>query len=79
MSLLAKLWHQQGRSKEASQLLIDCLQGLFKEVKEAKYNSDRKRFEEEYQRHRETFLELLPDQDGTLTNLGLPSSTPKTI
>ena len=74
MSSLAKIWHQQGRSKEASQLLIDCMRGLVKEVKDAKYSSDRKQFEESYQRHRETFLELFSGHDKMLTSSGLPRS-----
>lgn len=77
MSFLARMWHQQGKSQEASQLLISCLQGLVKEVKESEYSSDRKMFEEEYQNHRKTFLELFPDSTGKLQELGLPASTLK--
>lgn len=75
MSLLARIWHQQGKASEASELMTGCLGGLVKEVKEAKYSSDRKRFEKQYQNHRKTYLELFPERAKELEQLRLPKST----
>jgi len=74
MSLLAKMWHSQGRVDDARELLIDCLKGLVNDAKEAT-GSDRKLFDEWYQNHRKTYLELFPDNIGKLKQLGLPDST----
>jgi hypothetical protein len=75
MILLARVWHQQGKSQEARQVLVSCLQGLVKEIKEAKYSSDRKMFEKKYQDFLRAFLKLFPDDVEKLEQLGLPKST----
>ncbi|MCA9232089.1 MAG: hypothetical protein KDA57_15680 [Planctomycetales bacterium] len=74
MSLLAKIWHSQRKSNDAQELLVDCLKGLIDEAKEAT-GSDRKLFEEWYQNHRQTYLELFADGADKLQELGLPEST----
>ncbi len=74
MGLLAKLWHQQGRSDDARELLIDCLKGLVIEAKQAR-GSDRELFEEWFQNHRAAYFELFPDDADSLAGRALPDST----
>ena len=74
MDLLAKIWHGQGRSDDARRLLADCLKELAGDAKAAT-GSDRKLYEEWYQNRRKTYLELFPDGEETLHDLGLPAST----
>jgi hypothetical protein len=74
MSLLARLRYEQGKPDEARDLLLDCLTGLVKEAKEAT-GSDRKLFEAWYQKHRTTFIDLIPGGSESLKNAGLPEST----
>ncbi len=70
MSLLAEIWHRQGREKEANDLLIDCLRKLHEEGQTAK-GSDKELFEDWYQHHRESFLRLYPDGESQLNSLGI--------
>lgn len=69
LSLLAKLWHTQGKTAEAKQLLLENLQRLKSlaatEI-ELLYG-----ILEAYDAHRLAFLELFPDEAALLDRLGL--------
>lgn len=76
MGILARLWHEQGNSDRALQLLIDCLSGLVAEASEAT-GSDRKLFEEWFQNHRTTYVQLFGNSEDQLRKAGIPESTLK--
>jgi len=74
MSTLAEIWHGRGETGRANELLIACLRQLLTEMKESKYASDRKRFAEDFDHHRSTFLRLFPNGESELKQLGIPES-----
>ena len=76
MSILAEIWTQRGKADNARELLIDCLQNLIVLVKESKYPSDQRIYEEEFQCHRRTFLRLFPDPgELELSRRGIPAAS----
>jgi hypothetical protein len=72
MSQLAEIWFDRGDRRQASELLVDCLQKLVTKIKESKYNSDRATYAKEFQHHRSTYLRLFPEGEGELSKAGLP-------
>jgi hypothetical protein len=75
MSTLAEIWFARGQLDQAKALLLDCLQKLFAEAREAE-GSDRKLFEEWFQNHRRTFLKLFaPDAERLLAERHIPATT----
>lgn len=74
MSLLAEIWHDRGDVAQARDLLADCLRKLVIEIRDSKYNSDRKTFAKEFQHHRSTYLRLFPDGEAELAKLGIPAA-----
>ena len=75
MGLLAEIWFKQGRTDDAHALLIDCLKRLLEESKTAT-GSDRKLFEDWFQRHRSTYRKLFPNRaDASLEKNGIPATT----
>jgi hypothetical protein len=72
MSLLAEIWHDRGEVDRARELLVDCMRKLAAEIKTSKYNSDRKRFAEEFQHHRSAYLHLWPGTENDLQKRGIP-------
>lgn len=73
MGLLARVWHEQGRTEQARELLVGCLRDVAAEAARAT-GSDRKLFEEWFQSHRSTYSTLFGD-DAELRAAGLPDST----
>ncbi|MDX1962387.1 MAG: HEAT repeat domain-containing protein [Pirellulales bacterium] len=71
MDVLAEIWANNGKIKQAQDLLIKCMQDLIKEYQESKYNCDRETSAESYQKHRQTFCKLFSAAEGELTKLGL--------
>ncbi|MDP6633420.1 MAG: hypothetical protein QGG42_00805 [Phycisphaerae bacterium] len=75
MGLLARIWRRRGKADEAEELLIDSMRRLLKEEKKAT-GSERNQFEEWYQNHRSTYLDLFPERGVQhLAKIGLPAST----
>jgi hypothetical protein len=75
IGFLAEIWKKQGRSEQAHTLLIDALKGLHEQSRTAT-GSDRKLFEEWFQRRRSTYLQLFPERgDDELRRHGIASST----
>jgi hypothetical protein len=75
MGLPTEIWFKQGRSDDAHSLLIDCLKRLLEESKTAP-GSDRKLFEDWFQRHRSTYLKLFPNRaDAGLEKNEIPATT----
>ena len=74
MSLMARIWVKRGNNEQARDLLIDCLEGLSEEAKAAT-GSDRNLYEEWYQTHRSTYLELFPNQAYVLQEKRIPNTT----
>lgn len=72
MGLLAEIWHNRGEVEAARGLLVDCLRGLVKLIKESKYNSDRKMYADEFAHHRSTYLRLFPGSEAQLRTLRIP-------
>ena len=72
MSFLAEIWHERGETNRARELLVDCMRKLLTEIRESKYNCDRKMFAEEFQHHRSTYLRLFPNSVTELAKLGIP-------
>ncbi|MBN2384558.1 HEAT repeat domain-containing protein [bacterium] len=73
--LLARIWFHQGKKSETEQLLLECMQRIFDEAKEAK-GPDRKSFEKWYQDKKDIFTELFPDiAVKRLNENNLPQST----
>ncbi len=74
MSLLAEVWKQSGKEREAQELLIDCLRKLLVMVKESKCSSSQEIYEKEFQFHRKNFLRLFPALgEPELARRGVPS------
>jgi hypothetical protein len=72
MSLLARIWFERGKSEQARELLVDCMQKLMKQIQESKYNSDRDILANDFRLHRTTFLQLFRDGDQELKKLEIP-------
>jgi hypothetical protein len=76
MSLLAEIWQRRGRTRDAHDLLIECLQKLAVESATAT-GSDRKLFEQWFQAHRATYLRLFPEKgQAALAGYGIPEGVP---
>lgn len=75
MDLLAEVWRRQGRIADARDLLLDCLRRVSQEAR-AMSGTERDHFENIFQRHRDTFLRLFPE-DGArqLEQAGIPATT----
>ncbi len=76
MGVLASIWNEQGNADKARQLLIDCLRGVVAEASEAT-GPDRELFEEWFQNHRTTYVQLFGDNKDELRKAGIPDSTLK--
>ncbi len=77
MDILARIWHTRGDDEQAHDLLIACLRGTARDSRSAK-GSDRKLYEEWFQNHRSTYLELFPERgDAFLAEQGIPTTTLK--
>ncbi|MBM4031999.1 MAG: hypothetical protein FJ291_09460 [Planctomycetes bacterium] len=75
MGLLARIWHAKGRAEDAHQLLVGCLKQTLAQSRSA-HRTERKRYEEEFQAHRKTYLDLFPDRgDAYLAKQGVPNTT----
>ena len=75
MSVLAEIWHRQGRVFESRAVLLDALRGLLQQSRRAT-GDDRRRCEEQFQCHRATFLKIFPDRgEVELHRLRIPTST----
>ncbi|MBI2924615.1 MAG: HEAT repeat domain-containing protein [Verrucomicrobia bacterium] len=75
MGLLAEIWCKGEKQEDAKGLLLDCLRRLVAESKTAT-GSDRRYFEDCFQKQRATLLRLFPsDGQAVLAENGLPSST----
>ena len=73
MSLLADLWHRQGRHGDAKSLLTDALRALVAEERSA-LPADKPQYEEAFQVHRGTFVRLYGEPAFAAT--GVPSKLP---
>jgi hypothetical protein len=73
MSLLARLWHHRGEADQAQELLLECLATLQQEARPCS-ETDRELFDEWYQAHRRTYLELFPEGGAEFQRRGLPAS-----
>lgn len=58
MSRLASIWHACGETKQAKDLIIECMAGTLKQIRESKYNSDRDMFAGEYSSRKKTIPTL---------------------
>lgn len=74
MGYLAEIWLKKGKSKEAQQLLLECLRRLADDAKAAT-GSDRNLYEEWFQSQRKTYLRLFPEGSQDLAKTGIPDST----
>lgn len=72
MSRLASIWHARGETQEAKELIVECMAGTLKQIRESKYNSDREMFAGEYEFHRQYLIKLFPDAQGLLVRHQLP-------
>lgn len=72
MSRLASIWHARGETQQAKDLILDCMSGTLKQIRESKYNSDRDMFAGEYEFHRKSLIELFPEASELLTQHQLP-------
>ncbi len=71
MSMLARLWFERGETAKAKDLLLTCLKGIVKLIAESEYPSDCETYATEYQVHHRTILELFPECQPELLELGL--------
>jgi hypothetical protein len=75
MGLLAEIWCRNGKSANARDLLIDCLQRLVAESKTAE-GSDKALFEKWFQQKRADFFKLFPEEaEKLMAAKGIPQST----
>jgi hypothetical protein len=72
MSLLASIWHSRSETEQAKSLILECLTGTLSEIKESKYESDRKIFADEYKFHYQMLLSLYSDAEETRIQHNLP-------
>ncbi len=70
--MLATIWHSRGQIEPAKNLILECLAGTLNEIKESKYESDRKMFSEEYQFHLQALVSLYPNAKDLLEGNKLP-------
>ena len=73
MSRLASIWHARGETKQAKDLILECMAGTLKQIRESKYNSDRDMFAGEYEFHRKSLIELSPEAQDLLAQHQLPA------
>lgn len=73
LSLLAEIWHRQGKVDESSDLLVTCIENLTREIATCKYRVDLNRFKEEREQHVEVYSRLFPEKAGLLPKLVLPA------
>jgi hypothetical protein len=75
MGFLAQIWHRNGRTEDAHELLVECLKRLLDESQSAT-GSDKKLFEDWFQNHRSTYLQLFPERgDAALAEHRIPRTT----
>jgi hypothetical protein len=74
-SVIAKFWKRHDRTDDAKALLFSAFKELEREHRELKYESDRKSNNEYFQEHRQTYLDLFPENgEAELKAHGIPKS-----
>lgn len=71
MCMLARLWFERGETAKAKDLLLTCLKGIVNLIAESEYPSDCENYATKYKLHYQTILELFPQCQPELQELGL--------